>query len=125
MNLRFIIQPMMSLIFAVRAGILDTRYGIPPYLWRFLVSKDDKKIIAKEGWRDVGKIFVTGIILDIVYQMVVVYEIRSESRFYPLESLMVALCLAIFPYLMLRGPIGRVSYQIHQARRRKTRKHSS
>lgn len=122
MNLRFIIQPMLSLIFAVRAGINDTRYGIPPYLWRFLVSKDDKRIIAREGWKDIGRIFVTGIILDLVYQIIIVYGIGSESRFSPLESLMVAACLAIFPYLLLRGPIGRVSYMIYQVRRRQTRK---
>jgi len=108
MNLRFFLQPVMSLIFATRAAIRDSKNGTVPYLWRFAFSKDQRKSIAKEGWKDVGKIFIIGTILDIIYQLVVIFGVKTESHFYPLESLIVAFLLAIIPYLFFRGPLNRV-----------------
>ena len=108
MNLRFLLQPTMSLIFAIRAGLKDARNGTIPYLWRFFFSGDSRKNIAKEGWKDFGKIFIVGMVLDIVYQLIVVYKVKSEARFYPLESVLVAMTLAILPYLLLRGPVSRL-----------------
>lgn len=108
MSLRFFIQPTMSLIFAIRAGLKDARNGTIPYLWRFFVSKGQRKNIASEGWKDFGKIFIVGVVLDVIYQLIVVYKLKSEARFYPLESIMVAIALAIVPYLLFRGPISRV-----------------
>lgn len=108
MSLRFFIQPTMSLIFAIRAGLKDTRNGTIPYLWRVFVSKGMRKNIAKEGWKDFGKIFIIGIVLDVIYQLVVVFKLKSEERFYPLESVVVAAGLAIVPYLLFRGPVSRI-----------------
>jgi hypothetical protein len=108
MNLRFFIQPTMSLIFAIRAGLKDARNGTVPYLWRFFISKGMRKNIAREGWKDFGKIFIIGVALDVVYQLIVVYKTKSEERFYPLESILVAIALAIAPYLLFRGPISRI-----------------
>lgn len=108
MSLRFLIQPTMSLIFAIRAGLKDAQSGTVPYLWRFFVSKGKRTQIAQEGWKDFGKIFIIGIVLDIVYQLIVVYKLKSEERFYPLESIIVAFSLAIVPYLLFRGPLRRV-----------------
>jgi hypothetical protein len=109
MSLRFFIQPTMSLIFAIRAGLKDVRNGTMPYLWRAFVSKGMRKHIAKEGWKDFGKIFVIGIALDVIYQLIVVFKLKSEERFYPLESVIVAIGLAIVPYLLFRGPVSRIS----------------
>jgi hypothetical protein len=108
MNLRFLLQPTMSLIFAIRAGLKDAKNGTVPYLWRFFFSGDNRTHIAKEGWKDFGKIFIVGMVLDVVYQLIVVYKVKSEARFYPLESLIVAMTLAIIPYLLFRGPVSRV-----------------
>jgi hypothetical protein len=108
MNLRFLLQPVMSLIFATRAAIKDSKNGTVPYLWRFMYSKDQRKSIAKEGWKDVGKIFIIGTILDIIYQLVVIFGLKSQHAFYPLESFIVAFLLAIVPYLLFRGPLNRV-----------------
>ena len=66
MSLRFVLQPTMSLIFAIKAAIKDAKNNTTPYLWRFASSKDDKHEIAKEGWKDFGKIFIIGTILDII-----------------------------------------------------------
>ena len=49
-----------------------------------------------------GKVFVVAIILDAVYQYI------ALSLFYPVEALLVALILAIIPYVLLRGPVNRL-----------------
>jgi hypothetical protein len=56
-----------------------------------------------DGWKGVGKVFLLALVLDGVYQMIV-------SRFiYPGAVLIVALLLAIVPYLVLRGLITRLA----------------
>jgi hypothetical protein len=57
---------------------------------------------VKDGWKSVGKIFILAIILDVVYQL------KVHSTVYPGETLIVAVALAIVPYLVLRGPINRL-----------------
>ena len=108
MNLRFYLQPAMSLFFAIRAAIRDSKNNTVPYLWRFMFSKEERLHVAKEGWKDVGKIFIIGTVLDIIYQLVVIYGKETKDQFYPLESLIVAFLLAIVPYILFRGPLNRI-----------------
>lgn len=109
MHFRFFLQPTMSLIFAIRAAMKDVRAGTVPYLWRFFSSEKGKRTeVAKEAWKDVGKIFILGTILDVVYQLVVIFSKKTEEKFYPLESLLVAFALALVPYLLFRGPVNRL-----------------
>ena len=58
--------------------------------------------MLRNGWKSVGKIFIVALVLDAIYQFVTV------KWFYPGEALVVALVLAIVPYLLLRGPINRL-----------------
>jgi hypothetical protein len=108
MHFRFLIQPAMSLFFAIRAGLRDAKNDRAPYLWRFKTSKGQRKEIAREAWKDVGKIFIIGIILDIIYQLIVIYGLKDQEKFYPLESILVAFGLAIVPYIIFRGPANRI-----------------
>jgi len=108
MHFRFLLQPMMSLIFAIIAGIRDVKKGVTPYLWRLVFGGADRKKIMREGWKDVGKIFILALALDIIYQLIVIYKYNSEERFYPLESVTIAVVLAIVPYILIRGPINRL-----------------
>ena len=59
--------------------------------------------MLRDGWKSVGKIFVLAMVLDVVYQVIV-------ARFvYPGEVIVVALGLAIVPYLLLRGLVTRLA----------------
>lgn len=107
LNLRFFIQPTVSLFFALRAAFKDAKEGTVPFLWRFVVS-EQRRIVAKEGWKDFGKIFIVGIVFDIVYQMIMIFKVKATTYFYPLESITVAICLAIVPYILFRGPTNRL-----------------
>ena len=52
--------------------------------------------MLRDGWKAVGKIFVIAVIIDLVYQLIVL------RWFYPGEALLVAVILAFIPYLLIR-----------------------
>jgi hypothetical protein len=103
MTFRLIVQPTVSAFFAIRAGVKDCREGRVPYGWVILTDRTKRGNHLREGWKDVAKVFVVAIVIDFVYQ---VMELRW---FYPEEALIVATLLALFPYLLLRGPANRIA----------------
>ena len=103
MKLRLILQPLVAVIFAVRAGLADAKGGKPPYFWALVTDPTHRTEMLKDGWKSVGKIFVLALVLDIVDQVLV-------ARFvYPGEAIIVALLLAIVPYLLVRGLVTRIA----------------
>lgn len=108
MSLRLIIQPTVATILAIRAGLRDGREGAGPYFWNVLVHLERRKDLLRHGWKDVGKLFVMACLLDIVYQLIVARWV------YPLETLIVATVLAIVPYVLLRGIVGRLARRWHR-----------
>lgn len=102
MNVRLILQPLMALIFAARAGLRDAKTGRAPFFWAMFTSQGRRMRMLREGWGDVGKVFVIATVLDTVYQLV------ALRWFYPLEALTVAAILAFIPYLLFRGVFTRV-----------------
>jgi hypothetical protein len=103
MQFRFVLQPVMASIFAIRSGLKDARSGKPPYFWGILTHPDQRADMIKDGWKSIGKVFILALVLDIAYQ---VLELRY---IYPDEALIVGLVLAIAPYLILRGLINRIA----------------
>ena len=102
MKFRLVLQPLMASFFAIRSGLADARSGKPPYFWGLLWDAGQRADMIKDGWKSVGKIFVLALVLDVVYQIIVLRFV------YPGEAIFVALVLAILPYLILRGPVTRV-----------------
>ena len=64
----------------------------------------------KQGWKDVGTVFLIATILDAVYQLIV------HRGVYILEVLITAVSLAIVPYVLLRGPVNRIARVVFAAR---------
>lgn len=103
LKFRLLLQPIMALIFATIAGLKDAKTGKPPYFWALLTDPDHRREMLKDGWKSVGKLFILALALDVVYQLIV-------ARFvYPGEAIMVALVLAIVPYLIVRGLVTRIA----------------
>ncbi len=103
MKFRLVLQPMMAGIFAIRSGLADAKAGKPPYFWALLSNAGERVDMMKDGWKSVGKVFVLALILDIVYQIIVLRFV------YPGEVVIVAFILAIVPYLILRGSVTRIA----------------
>jgi hypothetical protein len=109
MKFRLVLQPAMAAFFAIRDGMRDARTGRRPYLWKIATDSTVRKQAAEELWKSVGKVFVLAIVLDVVYQL---WELKTV---YPFQALVVAVILAIVPYLILRGIANRVArLQLHR-----------
>ena len=103
MSFRLVLQPIMASYFAIRSGLEDAKAGKPPYFWSLLSDPAHRREMLGDGWKSVGKVFLFAIVLDAVYQIIVLHFV------YLGEALIVAFVLAIVPYLILRGLVTRVA----------------
>jgi hypothetical protein len=103
MKFRLVLQPCMAAFFAIRSGLADARAGKSPYFWSLLTDPSQRDDMIKDGWKSVGRVFMLALVLDAVYQIIVVRFI------YPGEMIIVAFILAILPYLALRGLTTRLA----------------
>jgi hypothetical protein len=103
LRFRLIVQPAMAALFAVMSGLSDAKVGKPPYFWALITHPTHRAEMIKDGWQSVGKVFVLAIVLDVVYQILVLRFV------YPGEAIIVAFLLAIVPYLVLRGLVTRLA----------------
>lgn len=103
LHFRIILQPVMALIFAAIDGVKDAKAGKPAYFWAMLGNPGQRRELLRDGWKHFGKIFILAIVLDVVYQW------KVKHHVYPGETLIVALLLAVLPYMVMRGPVNRVS----------------
>src|SRR5262245_47053424 len=103
LTFRLAVQPLVATLFAVRSGLRDAREGQPLYFWAAALDSTHRRFLIRQGWRDVGKLFVVAMILDVIYQLIVFRWV------YPGELLLVAFVLAIVPYLVVRGMANRIA----------------
>jgi len=97
LSFRFMLQPAVAAVLAVRVGLADARAGRPPYLRALLVSGPTRSELLRHAWRDVGKVFIVAVVIDAIYQIGVL------RFFYPLQAIIVAAVLAFVPYVVVRG----------------------
>lgn len=103
MTFRLILQPLMAALLALRAGLKDAREGRPAYLWTVLTDPAQRAELLHEGWKSIARVFFLAVIMDLIYQWIMQHWI------YPLETLVVAILLAVVPYVLLRGPVNRIA----------------
>ncbi len=107
LHLRLTIQPIVATILAIRAGLRDSREGKPPFFWTFLTSPEQRQILRQSGWKDIGKLFIVAIVLDTLYQLIVL------RWFYPVQTFIVAVVVAVMPYTLLRGVVTRLTHGLY------------
>ena len=110
MKFRLVLQPVMASIFAIISGLNDAKAGKPPYFWALMTDPAHRREMIRDGWKSVGKVFVLALVLDVVYQIIVLRFV------YPGEAVIVAFVLAIVPYLILRGLVNRLTPRNDRAR---------
>ena len=102
MNARIYIQTLVAIILAVRAGMRDARDENAPFFWSLAFGAGQRRELVKNAWKDIGKVFVAALLLDVVYQ------IYRFHMLYPLEAIIVAVLLAVIPYIVVRAAVTRV-----------------
>jgi hypothetical protein len=110
MKFRLVLQPCMAAFFAIRAGLADAKAGKPPWFWELVANPPERADMVKQAWKRIGKVFILAVVLDVLYQLIVLHFV------YPGEALIVAFILAIVPYVILRGPAMRVARLISMRR---------
>ena len=103
MTFRLILQPAMAALLAFRAGLKDAREGRPAYLWSALTDEGQRVALLREGWSSIARVFLLAVVMDIIYQFIV------QRWVYPGEVLIVAVLLAVVPYVLIRGPVTRIA----------------
>ena len=103
LHFRLVIQPIVAAILAVRAGMKDAREGQPAFFWTFLTNPAERKRLVTSGWKDIGKIFIIAMVLDAIYQLIVL------RGFFIVQALIVAVVVALLPYTLLRGLVTRLT----------------
>jgi hypothetical protein len=99
---RLILQPIVASVLAIRAGRNDARKGRAALFLAILREPKKRRLLLWNAWRDIGKLFLVGVGLDVTYQLIALHGIR------PVQSLIVATVLAVFPYLVVRGLTNRI-----------------
>ncbi len=103
MKFRLVLQPCMAAFFAIRSGLADAKTGKSPYFWTMVSDPAERAELIKDGWKSVGKVFILAIVLDVIYQVIELHFV------YVGEAIIVAVILAILPYLILRGIVTRIA----------------
>jgi hypothetical protein len=103
LSFRFILQPAMAAIFAIRDGLKDTKIGRTPFFWTILWNARERRGRLREGLNATARIILLGLAMDAIYQAI------ALGTFHPNEALIVALLLTFIPYLVIRGIVTRVT----------------
>jgi hypothetical protein len=106
LSFRFILQPTIAAILALRTGYKDAAQNRPAYLWAAITEPAYRSQLLHGGWKDMRTPFLISATLDAIYQLV------THRFIYPLELLFTATLLALVPYLILRGPANRVARRL-------------
>ena len=100
---RFIFQPLMAALLAIRDGYKDAKAGRPPYLYTMVRDASQRMPLAREGLLNVLRVMIFAAVMDAIYQLI------EFKAFYLSELVFIVIVLAILPYLILRGPAGRIA----------------
>src|SRR5689334_3083847 len=75
LTFRFLFQPAVATLCAMRDGVADARLGRSSYAWALLTHPAERASLIREGARAVGRLLVIGIAMDLLYQLVVLHRL--------------------------------------------------
>ena len=116
LRFRLILQPAMAILFAIRDGLNDARRDRVPYLWGIFTEPSHRAELFLEGWKAETRVFLFAAAMDLVYQYL------ALGWLYPLAAVSIAFLLAFLPYLLIRGPVHRISRALKNVRNRGPRR---
>ncbi len=103
MTFRFVLQPTMASIAALRDGFADARSDRRPYLSAVLFGGEPHRAPLWEGVLSTARIIILSLVMDVAYQLVFL------DMFHPGESVVIAILLAFLPYALMRGPAAHLA----------------
>jgi hypothetical protein len=101
-RMRFVLQPTLAILFGWRAGRSDAREGRRFFLRRLFAGAPERASLVKETIEGIGVLFLMGILLDSVFQWLLL------GISYPGAALVVGPVLVTLPYAASRALAGAV-----------------
>ena len=108
LHFRLVMMPTVVTILAIRAGLRDAREGQPAFLWAFLTNPTERGRLLRSAVKDIGRVFIVAVVLDTTYQLLVL------PAYYPLQVLIIAVAVAVVPYVLIRGPAARLARRLRR-----------
>lgn len=93
---RLILQPLVATVFGIRAGLANARATKTQSQGPPSPDRGKRRALFRQGLRDVGIMFVVGVGLDVVFQLIALRTV------YPLEAVVVGFLLVAVPYQIVR-----------------------
>lgn len=103
---RFILQPLTAVVLGILSGLADARAGRPPYLYGVLFHRDHRSVLLRTGFETVVNLLLMGILLDAVFQWVIL------GVSHPGAALAVGPVLIVLPYTLARALSNRLARQV-------------
>ena len=103
MKFRLVLQPLMASIFAIRAWLNDAKTGKPPSFWSLLRIPRTAPTCSRTAGRVSARCACSRLCSTSCIRII------AERFVYPGEAIIVAIILAIVPYLILRGLVTRLA----------------
>jgi hypothetical protein len=100
---RFVLQPLVATLLGIRSGMADARAGRPPYILALLTDGQRRRELAWEGFATVVKLLLMGVLLDAVFQWVIL------GVSHPGPALVVGPVLIAGPYAAARALSNRIT----------------
>lgn len=100
LTLRFILQPLMATILGARDGWIRARERRSGDVLNTINVTTKRRAAMRAAWRSIRNVFVLAVALDTIYQIVILHW------FYPGETLVIALVVALLPYLCVRSVVA-------------------
>jgi hypothetical protein len=100
---RFILQPLTAIVLGVLGGIADAKAGRPPYLYGLFFGSGHRRALLSSGYETVANLLLMGILLDAVFQWVIL------GTSHPGAALLVGPVLIVGPYALARALSNRLA----------------
>lgn len=101
-KLRFIVQPLIAIVFGLRAGRHDAETGMTPYFMRLLFGEERSRAVLVEGLREILMPLSLAIVMDAILSAALFH------RVYPVSSVVIGVVLVVLPYMAVRGLSNRL-----------------
>ena len=102
---RFILQPTVAVILGILGGLADARAGRPPYLYGVLFHRGFRSELIRSGFETVANLLLMGILLDAVFQWVIL------GVSHPGAALVLGPVLIVLPYTVARALSNRLTFR--------------
>ena len=100
---RFVLQPLVATFLGVRSGVADARAGRLPYLLGLVTDRRHRGELARDGLATVANLLLMGILLDAIFQWVIL------GVSHPGAALVVGPVLIAAPYAVARALANRAA----------------